>query len=65
VLSGKGADVSDIEFVKKVLGNNMKIKIDGGVKTLKRAKEIVEAGADRIGVSSTFDIAREVLPTIV
>ena len=60
VLSGKGADVDDIQYVRKILGRNVKIKIDGGVKTLEKAREIVAGGADRIGLSATFAIAEEV-----
>jgi len=45
VLSGKGADVEDIRFVKRILGRNVKIKIDGGV--------------NRIGLTATVAIAKE------
>lgn len=61
VLSGKGADVCDIRFVKQVLGRNIKIKIDGGVKTLAKAEELIAAGADRIGLTATVAIAKEAL----
>jgi deoxyribose-phosphate aldolase len=57
VLSGKKADVSDIKYVKSVLGNNVRIKIDGGVKTLDAAMGLISFGADRIGLTSTFSIA--------
>jgi deoxyribose-phosphate aldolase len=60
VLSGKKADVADIKYVKEILGNNMKIKIDGGVKTLDAALELVSGGADRIGLTATFAIAERV-----
>ncbi|MEG0256979.1 MAG: deoxyribose-phosphate aldolase [Christensenella sp.] len=61
VLSGKGADVEDVQYARGVLGRNVKIKIDGGVKTLKQVKELLEAGADRIGLTATVSIAREAL----
>ena len=61
VLSGKGADVEDIRFAKEILGNNVKIKIDGGVKTLEKAQELICAGADRIGLTATVKIAQEAL----
>ena len=60
VLSGKAADPADIKFVKELLGNNVRIKIDGGVKTPEKAKELVSAGADRIGLTATFDIAGKI-----
>lgn len=59
VLSGKGAEVEDIRFVKSQLGRNIKIKIDGGVKTLQKAEELVAGGADRIGLTATVAIAKE------
>jgi len=59
VLSGKGADVTDIRFVRGIIGNNAGIKIDGGVKTLEKAEEIISGGADRIGLTATFKIAAE------
>jgi deoxyribose-phosphate aldolase len=59
VLSGKGADVADIRYVKNILGRNIKIKIDGGVKTLEKACELIAGGADRIGLTATVAIAKE------
>ena len=58
-LSGKGADVEDIRYVKKILGNDVRIKIDGGVKTMAKAMELFDAGADRIGLTATVAIAEE------
>ena len=58
-LSGKGADVEDIRFVRKILGDNIRIKIDGGVKTADRALELFEAGADRIGLTATAAVVAE------
>lgn len=59
VLSGKGAEASDVIFAKNFLRNAVKIKIDGGVKTLKKAIELIAAGADRIGLTATIAIAIE------
>lgn len=61
VLSGVGARVEDVAFVRGILGNNVKIKIDGGVKTLDKAQELLSAGADRIGLTATVSIAQEAL----
>jgi deoxyribose-phosphate aldolase len=60
VLSGKKADVAEISYVKGILGNNVKIKIDGGVKTLDAAMALIAGGADRIGLTATFAIAEAV-----
>jgi len=57
--SGHGARVEDIRLVRSVLGDKIKIKIDGGVKTLAQAKELLESGADRIGLTATKAVALE------
>jgi deoxyribose-phosphate aldolase len=57
VVSGKSADKADIRYVREMMGNNLKIKIDGGVKTVDHAMSLVAAGADRIGLTATFKIA--------
>ncbi|MDR1133883.1 MAG: deoxyribose-phosphate aldolase [Synergistaceae bacterium] len=59
VLSGKGAETEDIKYVRNILGRNVKVKIDGGVKTLAKAMELLSAGADRIGLTATAAIAKE------
>lgn len=59
VLSGKPADTAQIRQVRDILGRNIKIKIDGGVKTLDKALELIGAGADRIGLTATVAIAKE------
>ena len=57
--SGHGARVEDIRFVRDILGSNIKIKIDGGVKTLDQAMELFRAGAYRIGLTATKTVAEE------
>ncbi len=59
VLSGEGASEQSIHFAKDILGRTVKIKIDGGVKTAQRVRELVGAGADRIGLSATFAVLDE------
>jgi deoxyribose-phosphate aldolase len=59
VLSGKKAEVEDIKYVRGITGNNAKIKIDGGVKTLDAALSLIAGGADRIGLTATFMVAAE------
>jgi deoxyribose-phosphate aldolase len=44
-----------------LVGSKVGIKIDGGVKTLQRTLEILNSGADRIGMSATIAVAREAL----
>ncbi len=61
MLSGKGASSEDVRFVRGIVGPRVGIKIDGGVKTLAFACELVDAGADRIGLTATEAIAKEAL----
>ena len=58
--SGHGARARDIQFVQSILGRDIKIKIDGGVKTLSQALELIDAGASRIGLTATKAVVEEV-----
>lgn len=58
VLSGKAADPEDVRFVRSVVGRTVQIKIDGGVKTVEHAKGLLAAGADRIGLTASVQIAQ-------
>jgi len=58
VLSGKAADAGDVQFVRSVVGRALQIKIDGGVKTLDHAQKLIAAGADRIGLTASVEIAK-------
>ncbi len=49
---GGGATVSDIELMKSIVGNSVKIKASGGVRDLETAKKLILAGANRLGTSS-------------
>ena len=59
--SDRKACVEDIRFVKSVVGDSMKIKIDGGIRTVDKGMELLAAGASRLGVSATVDLAEEAL----
>lgn len=52
----KGATVEDIKLIKSVIDDKMKVKASGGIKTFKEAVKMIEAGADRLGVSSSVNI---------
>ncbi|MDR1506053.1 MAG: deoxyribose-phosphate aldolase [Treponema sp.] len=60
-LSGKKAEEADVRFVRGIVGAKVGIKIDGGVKTLERAVQLFQAGADRIGLTATIAVAKEAL----
>ena len=58
-LTGKKASVEDVQFVRSIVGKGIGIKIDGGVKTAATVKELLAAGADRIGASASVKIVTE------
>ena len=53
-----GATIDDIKLMKET-APNCKIKAAGGIKTAKKALEMLEAGAERIGTSSAVQIINE------
>ncbi len=54
-----GATVHAVKLMRKHLADTVKIKASGGIRTFKFAKELIEAGADRIGCSSSLKIIEE------
>ncbi|MCJ7804177.1 deoxyribose-phosphate aldolase [Patescibacteria group bacterium] len=55
----RGASLKDVELIKGVVGNKIKIKVAGGIDTLKEALDFINAGADRIGTSKAVEIIKE------
>ena len=51
-----GATAEDIELMRKTVGPEMGVKASGGVRTKYQALAMIEAGATRIGCSSTKSI---------
>lgn len=54
-----GATVEDVKLMKQNISEDMEVKASGGVRDLQTAKEMIEAGATRIGASSGVKIAQE------
>ena len=46
-----GATFEDVSLMKKCVGDEVKIKAAGGIRTLEEAQTYLELGADRIGSS--------------
>ena len=55
----KGATVEAVKLMRKHLADAIKIKASGGIKSYSFAKELIEAGADRLGCSSSVQIVAE------
>ncbi|MEE2828775.1 MAG: deoxyribose-phosphate aldolase [Myxococcota bacterium] len=54
---GGGATLEDVRLMARVVGSSgIKVKASGGVRTTKDAQAMLEAGADRIGASSSVAI---------
>jgi deoxyribose-phosphate aldolase len=54
-----GATAADVALMRKVVGPEMGVKAAGGVKDLKSAQAMLDAGADRIGASVGVKIVQE------
>ena len=54
-----GATAADVALMRRVVGPEMGVKAAGGVKDLKSAQAMLEAGADRIGASVGVKIVQE------
>jgi len=51
-----GATVEDIALIRHVVGPDMGIKASGGVRDLEVARKLIQAGATRLGASSSIAI---------
>ena len=54
-----GATVEDVRLMKSMVGDAIKVKAAGGVRTLEDALAMIEAGAERIGTSAGVKIVEE------
>jgi deoxyribose-phosphate aldolase len=55
----EGATVEDVRLLRSVVGPKVGVKASGGIRTLDDALAMIEAGASRLGTSSTESILRE------
>jgi deoxyribose-phosphate aldolase len=51
-----GATVEDVRLMRQTVGSDMGVKAAGGIRTLKDALAMIEAGANRIGTSTAVAI---------
>lgn len=54
--SGSGATVEAVKMMKQYLPKHISIKASGGIRNFTYAKELIDAGADRIGCSASIEI---------
>jgi len=55
-----GATIHDVELMRKTVGSEMGVKASGGIRTLDDLKEMVAAGATRIGASSSVRMVEDI-----
>ena len=51
-----GANAHDVKLMKDTVGDTMKVKASGGMRTYEDVVPVLEAGADRLGVSASIAI---------
>ena len=56
--STDGATLHHVMLMKSIVKNDLKVKASGGIRDRKKAIEMIEAGASRIGASASIDICR-------
>jgi len=54
-----GATVEDVRLMRDIVGRSIGVKASGGVRTLAALRNMIEAGANRIGTSSGVSILKE------
>jgi deoxyribose-phosphate aldolase len=57
----KGASVAAVQLMRRHLPSHIKIKASGGIKTYEFAKQLIDAGADRLGCSASVAIVNSTL----
>ncbi len=55
----KGASIHAVKLIRAHLADPVQIKASGGIKSFQFAKELIEAGATRLGCSSSVEILKE------
>lgn len=54
-----GATVEDVALMRRVVGPEMGVKAAGGIRTFEAARQMIKAGATRIGASAGVKIVQE------
>lgn len=57
----KSASVHAVQLIRKHLPAGVKIKASGGIRSYGFAKELIDAGAERLGCSASVSIVKEIL----
>lgn len=55
----KGASIHAVQLIRAHLADSVKIKASGGIRSFALAKELINAGANRLGCSNSIKIVEE------
>jgi deoxyribose-phosphate aldolase len=53
---GRGVTLMDVTIIKGVAGDKIGIKASAGINTPETARELLDAGATRLGSSASLDV---------
>lgn len=59
--ANSGATIGDVTLMRLTVGDRLGVKAAGGIKDLSTARAMIEAGASRLGCSSSVSIMKELL----
>jgi len=59
-----GATIEDVQLMRRTVGPNVGVKASGGIRTLAALKQMLAAGATRIGASASVSIIDELEGTL-
>jgi deoxyribose-phosphate aldolase len=57
--SSGGATIEDVTLMRRTVGPKVGVKASGGIRTLAEARDMISAGATRLGVSAGVKIIQE------
>ncbi len=57
----EGATLKDLQLMKRIVEDKVKIKASGGIRDSIRFEQMIKAGASRIGTSSGVQIMKEII----
>jgi deoxyribose-phosphate aldolase len=59
-----GATIEDVQLMRRTVGPDVGVKASGGIRTLAALKQMLAAGATRIGASASVSIINELEGTL-
>jgi deoxyribose-phosphate aldolase len=59
--SSGGATAEDVALMRTTVGDRAQVKASGGIRDIQKAKEMIAAGADRLGTSASIAIVQGVV----